>query len=93
MAEYSVGEALKLLMARSSWGARANEIRLKQEWENIAGKTIARYTTNIQLSNRVITIHTDVAPLKQELILGKEVLINKINEYFKETLVLDLKVQ
>ncbi len=93
MAEYSVGEALKLLMARSSWGAKANEIRLKQEWETIAGKTIARYTTNIQLSNRVIIIYTDVAPLKQELILGKDVLINKINEHFKETLVLDLKVK
>ncbi len=80
-------------MARSSWGAKANEMRLKQEWEAIAGKTIARYTTNIQLSNRVIIIHTDVAPLKQELILGKDILINKINEHFKETLVLDLKVK
>lgn len=93
MSEYSVGDALKLLIARSGWGAKVQELRMKQEWEAIVGKTIARYTTNIQLQNRILSIQTDVAPLKQELQLGKENLIRKINAYFKETVVLDLKVR
>jgi predicted nucleic acid-binding Zn ribbon protein len=93
MAEYSVGDALRLLIARSGWGAKVQELRMKQEWEAIAGKTIARYTNNIQLQNRVLSIQTDVAPLKQELQLGKEALINQINAYFKETVVLDIKIR
>jgi len=93
MAEYSVGDALKILIARSGWGAKVQEMRLKQDWETIVGKTIARYTTNLVLQNRILSIQTEVAPLKQELILGKETLINKINAHFQETIVMDIKVR
>ncbi len=34
-----------------------------------------------------LTIYTDVAPLKQELLLGKEQLIARINEYFEDKVV------
>lgn len=93
MAEYSVGDALKRLIAQSGWGDRVNEYRIKEDWEKIVGVTIARYTHNIQLRNRVLIVSTDVAPLKQEIVLGKETLITKINLHFAETLILDIKVR
>ncbi|MDI9320119.1 MAG: DUF721 domain-containing protein [Phycisphaerales bacterium] len=93
MAEYSVGDALKRLIAQSGWGDRVNEYRIKEEWTTIVGVTIARYTHNIQLRNKVLVISTDVAPLKQELLLGKDNLITKINLHFGETIVLDLKIR
>ncbi|MCC6186980.1 MAG: DUF721 domain-containing protein [Chitinophagaceae bacterium] len=93
MAEYSVGDALKRLIAQSGWGDKMYEYRIQSEWEKIVGITIARYTTNIQLRNKVLVISTDVAPLKQELLLGKENLIQKINLHFAETIVLDLKIR
>lgn len=93
MAEYSVGDALKKLIAHSGWGDKLHEYRLVADWEKIVGVTIARYTHNITLHNRILTVSTDVAPLKQELLLGKENLIRKINQYFEETLVSDLKVR
>jgi predicted nucleic acid-binding Zn ribbon protein len=93
MAEYSVGDALKRLIAQSGWGEKAQEYRIKAEWEQIVGITIARYTHDVQLRNKVLVISTDVAPLKQELLLGKENLLQKINLHFGETIVLDLKVR
>jgi predicted nucleic acid-binding Zn ribbon protein len=93
MAEYSVGDALKRLIAQSGWGDRLNEYRLKADWEQIVGLTIARYTHDIQLRNKVLIISTDVAPLKQELVLGKDKLIEKINLHFAETIVLDLRLR
>jgi len=93
MAEYSVGDALRILIERAGWGSKVNELRMRQEWETIVGPTIARYTTNIHLNNRVLTIQTDVAPLKHELMLGKENLVVRINEYFKQTVVLDIVVR
>ena len=93
MAEYSVGDALKRLIAQSGWGDRVNEYRIKEDWEKIVGVTIARYTHNVQLRNKVLVISTDVAPLKQELLLGKESLLQKINLHFGETMVLDLKIR
>lgn len=60
---------------------------MRQEWETIVGKTIAKYTRNINFYNGVLTIYSDVAPLKQELLLGREQLQARINEYFAETVV------
>ena len=66
---------------------------MRQEWETIVGKTIAKYTRNINLYNKILTIYTDVAPLKQELLLGKEQLKNRINEYFEETIIADIVIK
>lgn len=93
MAEYSVGDALKRLIAQAGWADKLNEYRVKQDWEQIAGATIARYTEKIQLRDRILYLSTDIAPLKQELLLGKENLIRKINLHFAETVVLDIKVR
>src|SRR4051812_41587034 len=84
MGSYSIGEALNLLLEKSHWKPKVVELRMRQEWETIVGKTISKYTRNINLRNKKLTIYTDVAPLKQELLLGKEQLIAHVNEYFAE---------
>ncbi len=66
---------------------------MRQEWEAIVGKTIARYTRNINLYGKVLTIYTDVAPLKQELLLGKEQLTVRINEYFEDRVVEEIVIK
>jgi len=93
MGSYSIGEALSMLLEKSKWKPKVHELRMQQEWEQMMGKTIAKYTRNISLKDRKLIIYTDVAALKQELMLGKELLINKINAYFEETVVLDIIVK
>lgn len=93
MAEYSVGDALRRLIRQSGWTDRIHEYRMKEEWPQIAGITIARYTSGMMLRDRILTISTDVAPLRQELMLGKQQLIEKINAHFQETVVLDIRVR
>ena len=93
MGQYSIGEAIELLMRKSNWKPKVVEIRMREEWEAIAGKTIAKYTRSVYLYDKKLTIYTDVAPLKQELNLGKEALIKNINEYFKEEVVTEVQVK
>lgn len=93
MGSYSIGEAINLLLEKSRWKPKVIELRMQQEWETIVGKTIAKYTRNVYLNGKQLTIATDVAPLKQELKMGKEQLINRINEYFQETVVMDIVVK
>jgi len=87
MGSYSIGEALNLLLEKSRWKPKVTELRMKQEWETIVGKTISKYTRTISLNGKKLTIYSDVAALKQELLLGKEQLIARINEYFEEKIV------
>ena len=42
MGSYSIGEALNLLLERSKWKPKVTELRLREEWEEIVGKTISR---------------------------------------------------
>ena len=88
MGTYSIGEALDLFLEKSHWKPKVFELRLYKEWEQIMAKTIAKYTRNVTLQNKKITIYTDVGPLKQELIVAKTQIITRINEYF-DSLVVD----
>lgn len=93
MGSYSIGEALNLLLDKSKWKHKVHELRMQQEWEQIVGKTIAKYTRNVVLSGDILTIYTDVAALKQELYFGKQQLITRINEHFGEKVVADVVVK
>ncbi len=93
MASYSIGEALNLFLQKSHWKPKVVELRMRQEWEAIVGKTISKYTRSISMFDKKLTIYTDVAPLKQELLLGKEQLISHINEYFEERVVEEIIIK
>ena len=93
MPTYSIGEAISLFLERSKWKPKVHELRMRQEWEQIAGKTVAKYTKNIRLTDQTLTIFTDVAPLRQELLLAKEQLKATINLYFGELVVKDIMVK
>lgn len=93
MGSYSIGDAINLLLERSNWKPKVTELRLRQEWETIVGKTISRYTRNMYLNDGVLTVYTDIAGLKQELFYGKQQLIERINEYLGETAIRDIIVK
>jgi predicted nucleic acid-binding Zn ribbon protein len=93
MGQYSVADALRILLEKSKWKPKVMELRMRQEWAEIMGKTIAKYTRDVSLRDKKLTIYTDVAALKQELMFGKEQLINKLNAHFEETVVTDIIVK
>lgn len=93
MAQYSVGEALSLFLDRSKWKPKVVELRLRQEWEKIVGPTVARYTRDIKLYDKRLTVFTDIAPLKHELNLGKANFIKLINDHFEEEVVTELVIK
>lgn len=93
MGSYSIGDALNQLLENSNWKPKVIALRMSEEWEAIAGKTVAKYTRSINMHNKTLTIHTDVAPLKQELLLAREQLMNTINDYFKEKVVEEIIIK
>ena len=88
-----MGDALNLMLEKSQWKQKVNELRLRDEWATMMGKTIAKYTRSISLTGKTLTIYTDVAPLKQELLLGKDQLVVRINEYFSERMVEEIVIK
>ncbi len=93
MGSYSVGEALNLLLERSRWKSRVMEIRIREEWEAIMGKTISRYTRRVSLRDKTLYIDSDQAVLRQELSAGKARIVERVNEYFGERLIEEVQVR
>jgi hypothetical protein len=80
MSEVHFGDAIKDFLDRSKLKGGVQAMQLTDAWENIMGKTIARYTNKIEIVNRTLFIHTHVAPLRQELLYQREKIIERVNE-------------
>ena len=80
MSELAFGDAIKEFLERSKLNNGVKALKLTDTWEQLMGKTIARYTEKIELVNRTLFIHTTVAPLRQELMYQKEKIIDRVNE-------------
>lgn len=93
MASVLIGDVLREIMKSNNWKSRMDAIRLKTEWENIMGKTIAKYTKSLRLQNGVLTIYTDVAPLKQELYVGRQQVMANINEFFQDSVIKEVIIK
>lgn len=90
MAQYSIGEALKKVMQEKHWKQRFFQATISNDWALIVGETIAKYTTEVKLIDDKVIIKTQVAALKSELNMNKEIIIQKINQHLQATAVREL---
>lgn len=93
MTEYSMGDAIRKFLEQSRIKSGIQALQIENVWEEIMGKTIAKYTDKIQISNGTLFITTQVAPLKQELIYQKEKIIQRVNEVLGQKLINKVVVQ
>ena len=80
MGELQFGDAIKEFLERSKLNNGVKALKLTDTWEQLMGKTIARYTDKIELVNRTLFIHTHMAPLRQELVYQRDKIIERVNE-------------
>lgn len=80
MAELSMAEALQKFLASSKLKQSVQALQIEDLWEKMMGKTIAKYTSKIEIVGKTLFITTTVAPLKNELLYQKERIIQLVNE-------------
>jgi Dna[CI] antecedent, DciA len=93
MGQYKMGDAIRQFLNQSRIKGDIQALEIKELWETIMGKTIARYTDNLKIINRTLFITTHVAPLKQELIYQREKIKLRVNEALGEKLIDEVVIQ
>jgi len=88
----SMGEALKQFLKKSRLKNNIQSLQITEHWEKIIGITISRYTERIEVKNGTLFIYTNVAPLKNELLFQKELIISRMNESIGEILITEVVV-
>lgn len=91
--EISIGQAIQQFLRKSRLRSGIQSMQIEEVWEQIMGKTIARYTDKVQLVNATLFITTSVAPLKTELLYQKAKIIQRVNEAMGEPVVKDIVIQ
>jgi predicted nucleic acid-binding Zn ribbon protein len=76
----TIGQALDRMVSDFKIKGKLDETRIKQGWEQIMGKTIARHTSNVGLKNGKLYVTISSASLKQNLSYELETIKNRINE-------------
>jgi hypothetical protein len=92
MGEYSLGDALKYFLNHSRMKGSIQALQIEDVWEQIMGKTIAKYTDKIQIQGKTLYITTSMAPLKQELLFQKENIVKRVNEILGDFVVKDVVI-
>ena len=87
MGEYSISDAMKKFLEGSRIKGGIQALQIEDVWENIMGKTVARYTDKLQIIGDKLIITTNVAPLKNELIYQKEKIKQRVNEALGQQVV------
>jgi hypothetical protein len=93
MGEYSIGDAIEKFLEQSRIRGSIQALQIGDVWEDIMGKTIARYTEEIKIINDTLFITTHVAPLKQELIFQKEKIKLRVNEALGKKVIKEIVIK
>jgi predicted nucleic acid-binding Zn ribbon protein len=66
---------------------KLKEVGIVSQWEKMMGKTVAVRTSQIYIRNHILYIHVTSSVLKNELLMMRQAIIEKINEQAGEKLV------
>jgi hypothetical protein len=93
LGQYSLAEALQQFLRQSRMKGNIQAFQITDVWEELMGKTIARYTDSIQIINHTLFISTSVAPLKNELLYQKEKIIQRVNDALGDNVIKDVVIR
>lgn len=74
-----IGDVLRQFLRQQGLETPLNEYRLVDAWKDVLGPVIARYTTNLFIKNQVLYVSLSSSVIRQELMMGREMLVRNLN--------------
>ena len=75
-----IGEMIRKFFRQNGSESPLNEYRLVQAWKEVVGPVITRYTSNLYIKNQILYVHLTSSVLRQELMMGRDLLVRNLNE-------------
>lgn len=85
-----VGDIIRQFLRQEGLESPLNEYRLIESWKDVVGPAIARYTSNLYIKNQTLHIHLTSSVLRQELMMGRELLIRNLNKTVGSQVIVDI---
>lgn len=88
--DYSISDVMKEFIKSNKLEKGLDEVQVKELWITLMGSTIANYTTQVDFYKNTLYVTLNSAVLKQELVLGRQKIIDLFNSELKKDLVKEL---
>jgi predicted nucleic acid-binding Zn ribbon protein len=86
----SLAEAVKDYIKEMNLDGKLSEVGVISSWEEIVGKAISSRTTKIYIKDHVLYVHLNSSVVRNELIMLRETLKEKLNEKAGSDIVKDI---
>ena len=85
-----IGKLIQQFLRQESLESPLNEQRLLDAWPQILGPAIASYTKELYIRNQILYVHLTSAALRQELMMGRELLVRNLNQKVGATMITNI---
>lgn len=85
--QQTLKESINKMLRAYKLKDKLDEVKIVNKWEELMGKTIAKYTGKVYIRNKRLYIQLTSAPLKQELSYMKDKIITILNEEIGEQVI------
>lgn len=82
-----LGQVLREYIREMNLDRKLKEVDVVQSWEKVLGKTIAAYTRNVWLSKKILYVEISSPVVKNELMMMRETIRQRLNELAGEEMV------
>jgi len=86
----SLAEAMKDYIREMNLEGKLNEIGIINSWEETVGKAIASRTSKVYIKDKVLYIHLTSSVVRNELLMLRQALKEKLNEKAGSEVVKDI---
>lgn len=83
----SLSEVLREYIREMKMERKLKEVNAMHYWEELLGKSIANYTGNIYIAHKVLYVKINSPVVKNELIMMREEIRQKLNEKAGEEII------
>lgn len=85
-----IGKLIQQFLRQESLESPLNEQRLLSAWSEVLGPTIASYTGEMYIRNQILYVHLTSAALRQELMMGRDLLVRNLNTHVGATVITNI---
>ena len=88
--EAPLGSIIDKLMKAYGFEKKLKELDVIDAWPELMGKAVAHRTKSLKISNKVLYISMDSSVMRDELLHGKSIIIQRVNEFAGTELITDI---
>ncbi len=77
----SIGDLVRQYLRQEGLETPLNEVRMVEAWAEVMGQAVARYTGDVFVKNQVLYVRLKSPALKANLMMGREGLVRRLNDY------------